>query len=75
MTPQTGIPDLVITLWHVTVLAAAVVFVPLSVYMLHMLYRAARSTRHYARDGLAAARAIDGNLAGLIQAVSRQGRS
>lgn len=59
MTDQSMFPPLVLTLWKVTVLLALVVLVPLSVYSLHALWRAASSTRAYARDALVAAQAIE----------------
>lgn len=58
-------PEIVLTLWQVTVVLALVVFVPLSVYMLHSLWRAAVSIRGYSRASLAAARAIEANTAAL----------
>lgn len=58
-------PETVFTLWRVTVALALVVFVPLSVYLLHSLWRAATSIRRYSRESLEAARAIEANTAAL----------
>jgi hypothetical protein len=54
-------PDAVFTVWTIGLALTLVVFVPLAVYWLHMLWRAARSIQIYARDALAAARGIAGN--------------
>ena len=56
-------PDAVYTLWRITVVLAIVVFVPLSVYLLHSLWRAARSIRNYSREILVASQAIRVNTA------------
>lgn len=58
-------PEIVFVLWQVTVLLALVVFVPLSLYSLHSLWRAAHSIRDYSREALAAAQAIEANTAAL----------
>lgn len=58
-------PDVVFTLWWATILLTLVVFVPLAVYSLHTLYRAAGSIRRYARDCVAPARAIAAHTAAL----------
>ena len=63
MTGASMFPDTVFTLWTVTVVLALVVFVPLSVYMLASLLRAARSIQHYAREAVAPAQAIAANTA------------
>lgn len=51
-------PPVVYTLWLATVVLALVVFVPLAVYSLSTLLRAAWSIRRYARDAVAPAQAI-----------------
>lgn len=50
-----------IAIWWVGLVVTAVVFVPLAVYLLHTTFRAALSTRAYAREALAAAAGIAGN--------------
>lgn len=65
MTPEPTMPPMVFTIWHVTVLLALVLFVPLAVYWLHSLWRASASIRRYARDSAAAAEAIRANTAAL----------
>jgi hypothetical protein len=65
MTSELAIPDMVFTLWQVTVVFAVVLFVPLSVYSLHSLFRAVNSVRGYSRESLAAARAIQANTAAI----------
>ncbi|MFN2445886.1 MAG: hypothetical protein ABR606_09955 [Vicinamibacterales bacterium] len=54
-------PDTVFTLWLATVVLALAVFVPLAVYSLHRLLRAARSIRNYASEAVAPAEAIASN--------------
>jgi hypothetical protein len=51
------------TIWAAGLALTLVVFVPLSVVLLHRLWRAARSIQLYARDALAAAGGIAGNTA------------
>jgi hypothetical protein len=46
------------TMWAAGLALTLVVFVPLSVVLLHRLWRAARSIQLYARDALAAAGGI-----------------
>ena len=58
MTGQSMFPDMVFTVWMLTVVLALVVFVPLSVYMLASLLRATRSIQLYAREAVAPAQAI-----------------
>lgn len=58
-------PATVYTLWHVTVVLALAVFVPLSVFLLHSLWRASRSIRDYSREILAASQAIAVNTAAI----------
>lgn len=54
-------PEAVFTVWWIGLALTLLVFVPLAVYWLHMLWRAARSIQIYARDALAAAGGIAGN--------------
>ena len=50
-------------IWTAGLALTLIVFVPLSVVLLHRLWRAARSIQLYARDALAAAAGIAGNTA------------
>lgn len=50
-------------IWAAGLALTLVVFVPLSVVLLHRLWRTARSIQLYARDALAAAGGIAGNTA------------
>lgn len=52
-------PAEVYLLWRITIALALLVFVPLAVYSLASLLRAARSIQRYARESLAPARAIE----------------
>ena len=61
MTSDVSLPPMVFTLWRVTVVLALVLFVPMSVYLLHSLWRAAASVRGYTREALVAARGIETN--------------
>lgn len=64
MTPsETLIPPAVYTIWRVGLIITLVVFVPLSVWLLHRLWRTARSIQRYAREALVAAGGIAGNTA------------
>ncbi len=54
-------PDAVHVLWWIGLLATLVVFVPLSVYLLHRTWLAARSIQRYAAEALTAAAGIAGN--------------
>ncbi len=65
MTGAPAIPALVFTLWQAIVVLALVLFVPLSVYMLHTLWRATASVGRYSRDCVPAARAIATHTASL----------
>lgn len=56
-----NVPEAVFTVWTVGLALTLLVFVPLAVYWLHMLWRSARSIQIYARDALAAAGGIAGN--------------
>lgn len=62
---DTTIPAEVYTLWWVTIGLALVVFVPLAVYSLAALLRAARSIQRYARESLGPAQAIQAHTAAL----------
>lgn len=54
-------PGAVYTLWRIGLVVTLVVFVPLSVWLLHRTYVAAHSIRRYADDTLKAAAGIAGN--------------
>lgn len=54
-------PNAVYTIWWAGLILTLVVFVPLSVYLLHRTYVASRSIRRYADDALVAAAGIAGN--------------
>ena len=54
-------PQAVYTIWWTGLIVTLVVFVPLSVYLLHRTYVAARSIKLYAADALTAAAGIAGN--------------
>ena len=58
---QQLMPDAVYTIWWIGLIATLVVFVPLSVYLLHRTFVAARSIQRYAAEALAAAAGIAGN--------------
>lgn len=62
---MTEFPESVVTLWRVTVVLGYLVFLPISVYWLHTLWRAASSIRRYARESAAAAEHIAANTAAL----------
>ena len=54
-------PGPVFTIWWVGLIVTLVVFVPMSVYLLHRTWIAARSIRNYAAEALTAAAGIAGN--------------
>ncbi len=54
-------PDAVYTIWWIGVLVTLIVFVPLSVYLLHRTLLAARAIRRYADETLTAAAGIAGH--------------
>ena len=54
-------PNTVYTIWWAGLILTLVVFVPLSVYLLHRTYAASRSIRRYADEALTAAAGIAGN--------------
>ena len=61
MTNEPMFPPAVFLIWKVGLAVTLLVFVPLSVVLLHRLWRAARSIQVYARDALAAAGGIADN--------------
>lgn len=61
MTNDTLFPPLVFTIWKLGLAVTLIVFVPLSVVLLHRLWTAARSIQIYAREALTAAAGIAGN--------------
>ena len=54
-------PSGVNTIWWVGLIVTLTIFVPLSVYLLHRTWRAARSIQRYAAEALQAAAGIAGN--------------
>jgi hypothetical protein len=66
MTNASLFPPLVFTIWTIGLAVTLLVFVPLSVVLLHRLWRAARSIQLYAREALAAAGGIAGNTAQIV---------
>ena len=63
MTTEPLFPPLVFTIWKIGLALTMIVFVPLSVVLLHRLWRTARSIQIYAREALTAAAGIAGNTA------------
>jgi len=63
MTPDTMFPPLVFTIWKIGLAVTLLVFVPLSVVLLHRLWRTAWSIQTYAREALTAAAGIAGHTA------------
>ncbi len=61
MSRQMLMPDAVYAIWWVGLLVTLLVFVPLSVYLLHRTFLASLSIRRYADDALTAAVGIAGN--------------
>lgn len=62
MTPgEAMFPPAVFTVWTIGLTVTLLVFVPLSVVLLHRLWQTARSIQLYARDALAAAGGIAEN--------------
>ncbi len=61
MSNETMFPPLVFTIWKIGLAVTLLVFVPLSVVLLHRLWRAARSIQIYAREALTATAGIAGN--------------
>lgn len=60
-TVSVAMPAVVYTIWWTTLLVTLVVFVPIAVYSLHRVWRAARSIQRYAAEALTAAAGIAGN--------------
>ncbi|MDQ6830686.1 MAG: hypothetical protein M3081_17640 [Gemmatimonadota bacterium] len=56
-----AMPGTVFTIWWIGLIVTLVIFVPLSVYLLHRTYIAARSIKQYAAETLKAAAGIAGN--------------
>ena len=54
-------PASVYVIWWTGLIVTLVIFVPLSVYLLHRTFVASRSIRRYADDALTAAAGIAGN--------------
>ena len=54
-------PDAVYTIWWIGLIVTLVIFVPLSVFLLHRTWIAAISIRRYAAETLTAAAGIAGN--------------
>jgi hypothetical protein len=65
-TSQVLFPAAVYTIWRVGLIVTLVVFVPLSVSLLHRTWRAARSIQRYAAEALQAAAGIAGNTANIV---------
>lgn len=63
MSAESLFPPAVFTIWAIGLGLTLLVFVPLSVVLLHRLWRTARSIQLYARDSLTAAAGIAGNTA------------
>ena len=61
MTTETIFPPSVFIIWWIGLGVTLLVFVPLSVVLLHRLWTAARSIQIYAREALTAAAGIAGN--------------
>lgn len=60
MTP-TIMPDAVFVIWWIGLVVTLVVFVPMSVYLLHRTWLAAHSIQRYAAEALTAAVGVAGN--------------
>ncbi|MDQ3419939.1 MAG: hypothetical protein M3541_14385 [Acidobacteriota bacterium] len=54
-------PPMVFLIWKIGLAVTLLVFVPLSVYLLHQLWRTAQSIQVYAREALTAAAGIAGH--------------
>ena len=63
MTNEPMFPPAVFLIWKIGLALTLLVFVPLSVVLLHRLWRAARSIQLYAREALTATTGIAGNTA------------
>ena len=62
---MSAVPGAVHTIWAIGLAATLLIFVPLSVYLLHRAWHAARSIQRYAAEALVATRGIAGNTAQL----------
>jgi len=49
-----NVPSIVYAIWWILLIVAIVVVLPVAVYLLHRLYRAARSIERYTAEALAA---------------------
>lgn len=58
---ESALPESVFTVWWIGLILTLVVFVPLAVFWLHQLWKAARSIQLYAKDALVAAGGIAGH--------------
>ena len=61
MNPSPIMPAAVYALWWTGLIVTLLLFVPISVYLLHRTWVAARSIRRYADEALKAAAGIAGN--------------
>ncbi|MDQ6737598.1 MAG: hypothetical protein M3Z30_07850 [Gemmatimonadota bacterium] len=61
MTNASMFPSAVYAIWWVALILTFVVFIPLSVYLLHRTWSAARGIQRYAAESLAAAAGIAEN--------------
>jgi cytochrome c biogenesis protein ResB len=62
MTPETSLfPPAVYAIWWVTLIVTLVLFVPLSLFLLHRTWKAARAIDRYAAETLTAATGIVAN--------------
>jgi len=62
---MTTAPSAVYAIWAIGLAATLLIFTPLSVYLLHRTWRAARSIRRYAAEALMATQGIARNTAQL----------
>jgi len=58
---NTDMPQAVFVIWWIGLIVTLVLFVPLSVYLLHRTWTAARSIQRYAAEALTAAAGIAAN--------------
>lgn len=59
------VPTSVYAIWWTMVIVALVLIIPLAVYLLHRLWRAARSIERYTAEALTAGLGIAGNTAAI----------
>lgn len=64
--PEPLFPSAVFAIWWTALILTLVVFVPLAVYYLNRLFKAALSIRRFAADALQAAAGIAGNTANIV---------